>query len=169
MSKYSSAGFTLPEILITVAIIGILSAIALPSFLSQISKGREVDAKQQIAMFLEKQQIYYTEKSEFAVGDNWPGKLGMSGIRKSSNYDYSLLDIPSSPEFVDVSVGVATPKRKNIKAYLGAVIVRSNGEEEPEFLTIICRAKLPGKEALGASDINFLEGLRCSGNTQVVK
>ena len=165
----SNKGFTLIEILIAVVIIGILSAIALPSFLSQISKSREVDAKQQIATFLEKQQIHYTDNSEFVVGDNWPGKLGMSGIRKSSNYDYSLLAVPTSPEFIDVSVGIATPKRKNIKAYLGAVIVRSNGEEEPEFLTIICRAKLPGKEPLGTTDINFVEGLRCSGNTQVVK
>lgn len=165
----ANKGFTLIEILIAVVIIGILAAIATPSFLSQIGKSREVDARQQIATFLEKQQIYYIDKSEFATGDNWAGKLGMSGIRKSNNYDYSLMEVPTSSEFIDVTVGVATSKKKNIKAYLGAVVVRTNGEDEPEFISVICRAKLPGRGSLTASDLNFSEGLRCSGNTQAVR
>lgn len=42
-------GFTLSEVLITIAIVGILSSVALPSFLSQIRKTRQNEAAAQIA------------------------------------------------------------------------------------------------------------------------
>jgi prepilin-type N-terminal cleavage/methylation domain-containing protein len=44
-SKRSQAGFTLPEVLVVIIIIGVLAAIALPTFLHRVDNGYDASAK----------------------------------------------------------------------------------------------------------------------------
>ncbi|MEO7743985.1 MAG: prepilin-type N-terminal cleavage/methylation domain-containing protein, partial [Usitatibacter sp.] len=56
MSK--ARGFTLIEIVITVAIVGILVAIAVPSYQGQLRKGRRAEAQAFITQVAQKEQQY---------------------------------------------------------------------------------------------------------------
>jgi type IV pilus assembly protein PilA len=59
-------GFTLIELLVSIVIIGILSAIALPSYLNQAAKTRASEAKANLGTINRSQQTYRLEKGTFS-------------------------------------------------------------------------------------------------------
>ncbi len=58
-----SKGFTLVELLVVVTIVGILSAVALPAFISQTDKAKATEAKTMIAATLKQAQAKWLEDS----------------------------------------------------------------------------------------------------------
>jgi type IV pilus assembly protein PilA len=83
--KKNNEGFTLIELLVVIIIIGILAAIALPSFLNQANKARESEAKTYVGSMNRAQQAFYLENNSFS---NTLGGLEL-GISNSKNYTYS--------------------------------------------------------------------------------
>jgi type IV pilus assembly protein PilA len=64
--KKANEGFTLIELLVVIIIVGVLAAIALPSFLNQIGKARGSEAKSNIGTINRAQQGYRLENNIFA-------------------------------------------------------------------------------------------------------
>jgi type IV pilus assembly protein PilE len=58
-SKHHSTGFTLIEMMITVAIVGILAAIAYPSYTAQVQKSRRADAQVALMEIMQRQESYF--------------------------------------------------------------------------------------------------------------
>lgn len=63
-------GFTLVELIVTVAIIGILASIAIPSYFSQVAKSRRADAQQFMMKMDVRQKQLLIEQRAYATAPN---------------------------------------------------------------------------------------------------
>ncbi len=77
-------GFTLIELMIVIAIIGILAAIAIPNFLAYRQRGYDGSAKTDIKNAYTAAQAYF---SDWSSADMTQEKLEIGGFRSTQNVD----------------------------------------------------------------------------------
>lgn len=66
-------GFTLIELMLVVAIIGLLAAIALPKFADLVTKAKEANVKGNLATMRSAMNLYYADNEGFLPGAMSPG------------------------------------------------------------------------------------------------
>ena len=80
-----TSGFTLVELMITVAIVGILVVVTVPSYTNYVARARRADAKAQLVQVAQFMQRFYAANDNFSkdragnnVMDRIPGNLKQS-------------------------------------------------------------------------------------------
>lgn len=141
LSKKKEGGFTLIELLVVIIIIGILSAIALPSFLNQSNKAKQSEAKTYVGTLVRTQQAYYLEKSEFAAKlDDLSKPIPAS----TENYDYA-----TAPGAKAGNHSTGTSKKDPLRSYGGTIFLETDSTtKESNTNAIICENKAAGKTAV---------------------
>ena len=90
-------GFTLVELMIVVVIVGILSAIALPSFLNQQNKAKAACADTQVSALAKEQQVFFAENSSFAADFDALGTTAPTACKGYSTVTLTNTEIEASP------------------------------------------------------------------------
>jgi type IV pilus assembly protein PilA len=84
-------GFTLIELLVVVIIIGILAAIAIPTFLNQRQRGWDAAAQAELRNAAVVQETYFTDENTYAT----LAQLQTEGFNLSDNMTVTVIDADS--------------------------------------------------------------------------
>ncbi len=133
--KQKNQGFTLLELLVVVILMGVLAALALPNLLSQVAKGRQSEAKNNLGAINRAQQAYRLETSTFGtVGDGTTGTLPIKIT--GTNYDYAdATGVTINSTFASQVANAKPEYQDDILDYTAAV----NQQTDGDFVTLICQ------------------------------
>lgn len=92
-NKYS-LGFTLVELMIAVAIIGILASIAIPSYVEYVKKGRRASAQSHLMEIAQREQQYLLDARTYASSLT---TLGVTTPADVANYYTIQVDVADTP------------------------------------------------------------------------
>jgi len=102
-------GVTLIELLTVMAVIGILSAIIVPTYLEQVRRGRQASAKAMLHEVLQHQERFYSENNTFTEDMEELGYgAGPTYLSENGTHTITLAEGPSGDLATSVTIS-ATP------------------------------------------------------------
>ena len=133
-------GFTLIELLMVVIVVGILSAIALPQFLSQASRAKQTEAETSLGAINRAQQIYRLENAQFGTLNQLSQTGNISIDNLGDYYQFSATPDGGSPGTIAKANATSLPAfTQDLVDYEAAIFMNANGA----LYSIMCRANDP--------------------------
>ena len=105
-----SKGFTLMELMIVVAIIGILAAIAYPSYENSVKKSRRADAKGALDGFAQAMERYFTANNTYLGAATGGADTGAPTIYSTES------PIDGSTKYYNLTIQAATATTFTLRA-----------------------------------------------------
>lgn len=129
--NHKSTGFTLIELMITVAIIAILASIALPSYNAHVLKSKRVEGRAYLMNAAALLERYYSDNNRFAIATNTmpaevatlAGATSETGLYTGSMTvatPYQTYTITATPNFTDAECTTLTLTEASVKGSTGS-------------------------------------------------
>jgi len=125
MKFNNSAGFTLIELMVVVAIVAILAAIAYPSYQDSVRKGRRKDAESYMMNLAQLQQQYFTDNRSYASN---PNSLSSPPASVSTYYNIAITTGGTPPSYL------ITATASGVQAIDGNLTLDNFGTKNPSTL-----------------------------------
>ena len=125
-----SRGFTLIELMIVVAVIGILTVIALPSYMRYGYRARRVDGQQLLLTIANAEERYYSVNNQYTTNGTL---IGFSTTTPASNDGYYTATISPAPGSTSAQTYLATaaPQGSQLKDACGSLSIDNTGNKLP--------------------------------------
>jgi type IV pilus assembly protein PilE len=130
MNKRKKArGFTLIELVIAVAIVGILSTLAYSSYIEQVRKSRRAEGKATLLNLASRMERFYADQSTY-TGATVAALLGSTttengyytiSINPLAAESYTLLSAPANDQVNDTRCGTFSLTSLNVKGATGTL------------------------------------------------
>jgi type IV pilus assembly protein PilA len=132
------------ELLVVIIILGILSAIALPSLLNQSNKARVADAETTVGSTVKGQRAFYLERNRFAVD---AAELGLNLPTETESYIYTMTVQPLQ------ALVIAAPTAPTLQGVAGKAYAQANANGTIVDGSIVCRGAAGQIPAIAAAGV----------------
>lgn len=122
MSRF--LGFTLIELILTIAIVAILAAIAIPAYTSYLERARRIEGQAALLDAAQRMERYYSQSLSFA--DASLSVLGLDTMTSHGYYTLSLNQLSADTYIIE-----AIPTATQVNDSCGTLTINQVGQKTP--------------------------------------